>query len=82
MHEININPKWTFKEVIQNIEVIKSQVRDIITSFSYFELKEEVIFKKQLRDTIYSFHFEEWKKDKIFEFIYEDIQLETLKKMI
>ena len=53
MSELNINTNWTFKELVENIEVIRSQVWDIIASFSYFDIKKEVDFKRRLRKTIY-----------------------------
>ena len=82
MSEININTNWTFKELVENIEVIKSQIWDIITSFSYFDIKKEVDFKRRLRKTIYSFKFEEWRRDRILEYIYNDVEFDVLKRLI
>ena len=76
-----INPEWTFKEVIENIEVVKSQTEDIIASFSSFEIKKQVKFKQQLRNKIYSFKFEEWKKDRILECIYDYFEVEKIKEI-
>lgn len=69
MSDIYINPNWTFKETIENVEVIKSQMGDIIASFWYFDLKKEVDFIRNLKKQIYSLKFEEWKRDKIWEYI-------------
>lgn len=77
-----INPEWTFKEVVENIEVIKSKTRDIIASFSSFEIKKQVKFKRQLRNSIYSLNFEEWKKDRVVECIYDYFEVEKLQEMI
>ena len=82
MSENYINPEWNFKEVVENIEVIKSKTWDIIASFSSFEIKKQVKFKRQLRNSIYSLNFEEWKKDRIVECIYDYFEVENLKKMI
>lgn len=82
MEKYLINQNWTFKEVVENIEEIKTHARGIITSFSYFERKQAIIFMKQLRDSIYSLNFEVWRCDRIVEFIYDDIDLETLKNLI
>lgn len=76
-----INPEWTFKEFIENIEVVKSQTEGIIASFSSFEIKKQIKFKKQLRDKIYSFNFETWKKDRILECVYNYFDIKELKKM-
>ena len=76
-----INPEWTFKEFVENIEVVKSQTEGIIASFSSFEIKKQIKFKKQLRDKIYSFNFEIWKKDRILECVYNYFDIKELKKM-
>ena len=76
-----INPEWTFKEFVENIEVIKSKTWDIIASFSSFEIKKQLLFKKQLRDKIYSLKFEEWKKDRILECIYDYFEVEKIKEI-
>ena len=76
-----INPDWTFKEVVENIEAVKSQTEGIITSFSSSEIKKQICFKRQLRNKIYSFNFETWKKDRIIECIYDYFDIKELKKM-
>lgn len=82
MSDIYINPNWTFKETIENIEVIKSQMGDIIASFWYFDLKKEVDFIRNLKKQIYSLKFEEWKRDKIWEYINGYEYYEELVKFI
>lgn len=82
MSENYINPEWNFKEVVENIEVIKSKTWDIIASFSSFEIKKQVKFKRQLRNSIYSLNFEEWKKDRVVECIYDYFEVEKLQEMI
>ena len=77
-----INPEWTFKEVVENIEVVKSQTEGIIASFSSSEIKKQIIFKRQLRNSIYSLKFEKWKKDRIIECIYDYFEIEKLQEMI
>lgn len=77
-----INPEWTFKEVVENIEVVKSQTEGIIASFSSFEIKKQLKFKKHLRNKIYSLKFEEWKKDRIIECIYGYFEVKKIKQMI
>ena len=82
MSDIYINPNWTFKETIENVEVIKSQMGDIIASFWYFDLKKEVDFIRNLKKQIYSLKFEEWKRDKIWEYINDYEYYEELVKFI
>ena len=76
-----INPEWTFKEVVENIEVVKSQTEGIIASFSSFEIKKQVEFKRLLRKKIYAFNFETWKKDRILECIYDYFEVEKIKEI-
>ena len=82
MKIIFFNPNCTFKEAVNNIEVVKSRIQGLITSFSYYDLKKQVILKRKLRDSIYKLQFERWKCDRLIEFIYDDIDIETLKKLI
>lgn len=81
MYDININQDWTYKEMLQNIEAIKSQVREKIASFYCYETKERHKFMRYIKMQIYSLNFQEWKKDKIIEYIYDDADLELLKKL-
>lgn len=80
--ELNFNQDWNYKEVVKNIEALKSQVWDIIASFSYLEIKELIEFKRELRRLIYSLKMEEWRRERIFEYIYNDFELEELKSLI
>ena len=52
-----IDPNSTFKEIVDNIEVIKSHVRDTIASFSSFEIKKQLQFQRELRNQIYALNF-------------------------
>lgn len=82
MSDIYINPNWNFKETIENVEVIKSQMGDIIAFFWYFDLKKEIDFIRNLKKQIYSLKFEEWKRDKIWEYINGYEYYEELVKFI
>lgn len=82
MEKIIFNHDWTFEELVNNIEAIKYQIKGIIASFSRYELKDQVRFKKNIKNEIYSFKFKRWRCDKILEYIYDDIDYETLKKLI
>lgn len=73
----------SFNEIMANIEVLKSYYRDIITSFSYFDLKKKNAFKRQIKKTIYALQFEQWKKDLIWEKLNDDwvVNYETSNKI-
>ena len=78
---IYIDPDSTFREIVDNIEVIKSHVRDTIASFSSFEIKKQLQFQRELRNQIYALNFELWKKERILETIYDDFPVHKLKIM-
>lgn len=79
--EAYIDPNSTFREIVDNIEVIKSHVRDTIASFSSFEIKKQLQFQRELRNQIYSLNFELWKRERILETIYDDFPVYKLKRI-
>ena len=81
METIFIDPNSSFKEVVENIEVIKSHVRDTIASFSSFDIKKQLQFQRELRNQIYALKFELWKRERILETIYDDFPVYKLKNI-
>ena len=79
--ELYIDPDSTFREIVDNIEVIKSHVRDTIASFSSFELKKQLQFQRELRNQIYALNFELWKRERILETIYDDFPIYKLRNI-
>lgn len=79
--EAYIDPNSTFREIVDNIEVIKSHVRDTIASFSSFDIKKQLQFQRELRNQIYALDFELWKRERILETIYDDFPVYKLKNM-
>ena len=79
--EIYIDPNSTFREIVDNIEAIKSYVRDTIASFSSFDIKKQLQFQRELRNQIYALDFELWKRERILETIYDDFPIYKLKNM-
>lgn len=79
--EIYIDPDSTFREIVDNIEVIKSRVRGTIASFSSFDIKKQLQFQCEFRKQIYALKFELWKRERILETIYDDFPVYKLKGM-
>ena len=79
--ELYIDPNSKFREIVDNIEVIKSHVRDTIASFSSFEIKKQLQFQQELRKKIYALNFELWKRERILETIYDDFPIYKLKNI-
>ena len=79
--ETYINPDSTFREIVDNIEVIKSHIRETIASFSSFDIKKQLQFQREIRNQIYALNFELWKRERILETIYDDFPVYKLKNM-
>ena len=79
--KIEFNENWTFCEMVENIEALKTQINGVLASFSCYEIKLSIQYRKQLRKDIYALKFEEWKKERILEYIYDDIGIDVLYKI-
>ena len=79
--KVKINENWTYKELVDNIEALKTQINGVLASFSCYEIKLSIQYRKQLRKDIYALKFEEWKKERILEYIYDDIGKDVLYKI-
>lgn len=66
---IEINQNLKYKEILLQIETIKSQYQEVLLSFSIFEQDKKILFIKQMKKQIYSLNFDEWRIDKIWNFI-------------
>lgn len=77
-----IDLNWNFKEVVNNIEVIRTKTRGIIASFSSFEVKKQLQFKRNLRNTIYSLKIQMWQKERMWEVLNGDFDIKNFKKLI
>lgn len=82
MIELGIDLSWKYKELVSNIEAIKSEYKGICASFLYFELAEKVKFIKRTKEKVYLLPFELWKKDKIWEYLNDYEEIEVLEKFM
>ena len=82
MYNINININWSYKELVNNIEVIKSQILGVIASFSYFQMQEKLLFMRWVKKTIYSLNIEYRQKNRLIEYLYDDVDIEELYKLM
>ena len=60
MKELYFDPSWTYRQLSLNLKTLRTQYREILASFSYFQTKEMVAFKRQIKKTIYSYPFQEF----------------------
>lgn len=79
---MNIDLNWKFKDVVEQIEGIKADYKDVITSFLYFDLRKKVKFQYKIKQQVYSLNFEMWKRDKIWEYLNDYVEFESLKRFI
>lgn len=61
---MHIDPSWKYNEVIQNLTALKTQYKEILTSFSY--TRDRNCFIQNTKKQIYSLKFNETKKDEIW----------------
>ena len=79
---LNIDPSWSFKEIIMNIKNIKEDFTLKLSSFSYFKLHDKVLFLRLIKDQIYSLNIDYWKQNKIWEYLNDNIELKDLIKYL
>ncbi len=77
-----IDDNFKYKDLIMQIEVLKCHYTDILTSFSWKDLKKKNDFIQTTKRCVYALNFEDWKKDKIWEYLNGDEELDTLKKFM
>lgn len=77
-----IDPSWSFKQIIANIQTIKDEFLGKLSSFSYFKLHDKVLFLRGIKNQIYSLKIEYWQCHKVWDYLNDNIELEELKKYL
>ena len=78
---LDINPNWTFDEIVYNIKALRTSYERFLTLFNYFHLKEKAEFIRQTRNNFYSLNMEEWKREKLWNYMNGDELLTTLEEI-
>lgn len=73
-----IKDEWGFKEVIENIETLRSEYNRFLTSFSIFERKKGLKLCRQFKTKLYRLKFDEYKKNLIWKYINDEIEYEEM----
>lgn len=60
MKELYFDPNWTYNELTLNLKMLRTQYREIVASFSYFQKKEKIAFERKAKKTIYSYPYQEF----------------------
>jgi len=79
---LHIDPSWSFKQIIFNLETIKDEFLGKLSSFSYFKLHDKVLFLTDVKHLIYSLRLQEWQSSKIWEYLNDNIELAELNKYL
>lgn len=64
-----IKPEWTYKDIILNIEAIKSEYQGTLLSFLLTEKKKKIKYMDKVKEELYKIHTKEWRKDMIWAYI-------------
>ena len=68
---MDINPYWSFFEVVCNLKALKFQYRGALASFPHFKDAKKILQRN--RDIIYDLDIEEFEKDRIWEYLNGDL---------
>lgn len=79
---LNIDPNWSFEQIVEHLDQIKDDVWKVLNSYTYFQIQQKNNFQKSLRNQICSLNLKEWQTERIYEFIFGDIDMEVLKNII
>ena len=69
LFNLDINPNWTFSEVVDNLKTLRDKYEDFLRFFNYFDLHSEVEFKRRTRNAFYSLNIPEWQIDKLWNYM-------------
>lgn len=78
---VKIDPSWSWKESVEQIEALKDQFDGVLASFLWYELRERNDFIYEVRQQIYALKFDEWKREKLWSYLNGFEKLEVLKKL-
>lgn len=78
MKILSVDTNINFKEIVDNIEIMRDDYHKMIASFSVFERKKALQLMRQFKTKIYSLHFEEYKKDLAWRYMNDEIEYEEL----
>ena len=78
MKILSVDTNINFKEIVDNIEIMRDDYHKMIASFSVFERKKGIELCKKFKKEFYSLNFEEYKKDLVWRYINDEIEYEEL----
>jgi len=79
---IGLDSNWKFKNIQDNIEAVKTQYEDILSSFSYFEMKKRGNVLHKMRQEVFKFdNIEYWQRERLWEVLNGDFEIEKFRRL-
>lgn len=79
---MHIDTSLTFEQIVNDLMTLKTQYKEKLASFLWYEYREKNDFVYDLKLQIYSLNFAEWKKDKIWNYLNDSEFLSVIKHII
>lgn len=77
-----IKSEWTYKDVILNIETIKSEYLRVLLSFSILEKKKKLEYMRKCKQEVYNLKTLEWKRNTIWKYLNNESGINTSRYLI
>lgn len=82
MDQLELNPKWKFKDVKDNIEAIVSQFDGLLSPFLSFDIKQKNILVNTLKKQVFNYeNILYWQRERLWEVLNGDFEIEDFKKL-
>ena len=76
---ININPEWTYKEVIEHIKDYKAEYQGVLSAFNMWQTKEWADYIITTRNKFYSLNLMEWQIEFLWKYMNNYLDIHKLK---
>ena len=75
---IYINPSWSYRESVENIQTLKDDYERSLSSFSMFDTKKRADFIYSIRNQFYALNLKEWQIDNLWNYMNNNFPLSYL----
>lgn len=77
-----IDYNWTFKQVVDNIEVLKQDYLSFLDAFFCVKTSQPKPRIRDYRNAIFNLKIEYWQKERIWEVLNDDFSIEELQRIV
>ena len=79
---IELDNNWKFKDIQDNIEAIKAQYEDILSSFLCYEIKERWMALHNMRKKVFGYeNIQYWQRERLWEVLNGDFEIEKFRRL-